>query len=219
MVLVPEGEFILGIDPQNQVSQFMTDTTAALNAQPRQTISLEAFYIDRYEVTFQQFTQFKPETAYEVKDIGEPVRGISWYEADAYCLWRRKRLPTEFEWEKAARGGDDRLFVWGNTFHRDYANMGKTVRPGGNFKQDTTALGIYDLNGNVSEWTADWYQPYPDSKHKDKGFGKLYKVIRGGSIQKKEHGFMKEFTMVPYRNFAPPNQRFWDTGFRCARSL
>ncbi len=219
MVLIPEGEFTLGVLPDEKLIQFMSDMTLSLNAQPAQKVHLDNFFIDRNEVTYEAFRRFKPKLEYDIKDPREPIRGVSWYEADTYCLSLGKRLPTEIEWEKAARGTDDRLFVWGSEFNRDKANFGKQVRPTGNTSGDISPYGIQDMNGNVSEWTSNWYQPYLNSTHKDKLFGKNVKVLRGGSYHKTEHGFMKEFTILSYRNFAPPKERFWDTGFRCAKSL
>ncbi|MCH8156956.1 MAG: SUMF1/EgtB/PvdO family nonheme iron enzyme [Nitrospinae bacterium] len=218
MVLIPEGEFVLGLKPDQQVIQFMSDATLALNAQPAQRIQVKAFFMDRYEVTYEKFRRFKPKLEYKVNDPQEPIRGVNWYEADAYCLAQGKRLPAEIEWEKAARGTDERLFVWGSEFNKENANFSKHVRPVGKTPMDTSHYGLRDMNGNVAEWTANWYQPYPNSTYKDKLFGEKVKVLRGGSIHKRKHGFMKEFTMVPYRNFAPPGERFWDTGFRCAKS-
>ena len=219
MILIPEGEFTLGIRPDGEITQFISDMTLSLNAQPAQKIYLHAFFIDQYEITYGAFHNFKPKLEYPVKNTKEPIRGVSWYEADAYCLSQGKRLPTEIEWEKAARGTDERLFVWGSEFNQEYANFGKQVQPIGLTSEDTSTYNLVDMNGNVSEWTANWYQPYPNSKFKDKLYGENVKVLRGGSFHKMEHGFMKEFAMLPYRNFAPPNDRFWDTGFRCAKSF
>lgn len=219
MVLIPEGEFTLGIRPDGEFTQFISDMTLSLNAQPAQKFYLNAFFLDQYEITYEAFRSFKPKLEYAVKNPKEPIRGVSWYEADAYCLFKGKRLPTEIEWEKAARGTDERLFVWGLEFNQKYANFGKQVQPVGLSSEDTSTYGLSDMNGNVSEWTANWYQPYPKSKYKDKLFGENVKVLRGGSFHKTEHGFIKEFTMLPYRNFAPPDDRFWDTGFRCAKSF
>ena len=218
MVYVPPGNFILGFGPAKYLKQFMNDQTAGRNAQPSQTLNIDGFYIDRFEVTYKQFLLFKPQAKYEGGRQNEPIRGVSWYEADAYCMWIGKRLPTEFEWEKTARGTDDRLFVWGNEFKRENANLGNKVLPVGNLKTDVSPFQVHDMNGNVSEWMANWYQSYPNSEYEDENFGERYKVIRGGAFQKKEHGFMKEFTMLSYRNFSPPDQRFWDTGFRCSKS-
>ena len=103
-------------------------------------------------------------------------------------------------------------------FERSNANLGKSVLPAGSVPTDKTPEGVYDLNGNVSEWTASWYKPYSGSTFKDPNFGKQFKVIRGGAINKREHGFLKEFATLPFRNFAPPDMRSWDTGFRCAKT-
>ena len=110
------------------------------------------------------------------------------------------------------------MFVWGNDFNRNNANFSKRVTSIKMQNKDQSPYGVWGMNGNVSEWTSSWYQPYPGSLHKDANFGKKFKVTRGGSFSKREHGFMKEFAMVPYRNISPPDTRFWDTGFRCAIS-
>ena len=218
MVLIPAGPFTLGLDPANEIPSFISDRTASKNAQPQQEINIKAFYMDIDEVSYGKFLRFKPPAQYAEGRLTYPMQGISWFEADAYCLWLGKRLPTEFEWEKAARGLEGNLYVWGNDFKRENANFGKTIKSPAKQLEDLSEFGIYDLNGNVSEWTASWYQPYPGSSFVDPNFGKKYKVIRGGAINKREHGFLKEFALLPYRNFAPPKMRSWDTGFRCARS-
>ena len=197
----------------------MSDATLSLNAQPAQKVYLKTFFIDQFEVTFESFHRFKPRFKYKTMDRSEPIRGVSWYEADAYCLSQGKRLPTEVEWEKAARGSDERLFVWGDQFSQENANFGNQVRSIGSLPSDTSVYGVSDLNGNVSEWTASWYNSYNNSKFKDILYGENVKVIRGGSFHKMKHGLMKEFIILPYRNFAPPQERFWDTGFRCAKSI
>ncbi len=219
MVLIPEGKYTLGLQPADILPQFLSDRTSGKSSRPQQNISLPGFYLDQYETTYGDFLMFKPSAKYENGIATEPVRGVSWYEADAYCLWLGKRLPTEFEWEKAARGTDGRLFAWGDEFHRENANFGKAVSPGGRFKKDRSLLNVYDLNGNVSEWTSNWYLPYPGSTFKSESFGKNFKVIRGGAINRREHGFSKEFALLGYRHYAPPALRAWDTGFRCARSV
>ena len=218
MVLIPGGEFKLGIIPLDSAPSFLFDSTANLNAQPAQNYPVGDFYIDIHEVSYEQFHKFKPQTMYPKRKPKEPIRMANWYEADAYCLWLGKRLPTEFEWEKAGRGVDGRLFTWGNEFHRDYANLGKTVLPGGSVEQDKSPYGVYDMNGNVSEWTSTTYEAYPNSTYQDENYGRGLKVVRGGSFYKRSHGFMQEFVIRPHRNGAPPTMRATDTGFRCAKS-
>jgi len=218
MVLIPAGAFTLGLNPTKEISSFISDRTSSKNAQPQQEVSLDAFYMDIYEVSYGEFLQFKPQAQYAEGRLNHPMQGVSWYEADAYCLWVGKRLPTEFEWEKAARGLEGNLYVWGNKFVRENGNFGKTVQPPTKQPKDLSEFGVYELNGNVSEWTSSWYHPYKGSSFEDPNYGKKYKVIRGGAINKREHGFLKEFALLPYRNFAPQKMRSWDTGFRCAKS-
>jgi len=218
MSLIPSGPFKLGLDEGESLPEFMSDTTSSRNARPAQEMNLESFYIDFHEVTYGEFLQFKPTATYNEGRLNHPVRGVSWYEADAYCQWRGKRLPTEEEWEKAARGTDGRLFVWGNEFNREWANFGKTVQPPATFAKDTSVSGVFDMNGNVSEWTSSWYLPYPNAKYEDLNYGKKFKVIRGGAFQRRKHGFLEQFVTLPYRSFAPRELRSWDTGFRCAKS-
>lgn len=218
MALIPGGEFILGHEPHADLPSFMSDRTSSQNAEPKQTCHVDSFYLDRFEVTSGEFLRFKPKARYANTKLDHPMQGVSWYEAEAYCFWRGKRLPTEFEWERAARGTKGNLYVWGTEFVRSNANLGKNVLAVGSVGADKTPEGVYDLNGNVSEWTSSWYQPYAGSTFKDPNFGKEFKVIRGGAINKREHGFLKEFATLPFRNFAPPEMRSWDTGFRCAKT-
>ena len=218
MVRIPAGNFILGFDPTVEIKPFISENTTGLNAQPKQTLFLETFFMDQYETTYENFLKFKPKAKYSTHINNEPVRGVSWFEADSYCLSIGKRLPTEFEWEKAARRSDNRLFVWGNEFNKGNANFSKKVIGIYTKNKDQSIFGVWGMNGNVSEWTSSWYQPYPNSSHQDENYGKKLKVTRGGSYLKRDHGFMKEFAMIPFRNILPLNARFWDTGFRCALS-
>ena len=217
MAYIPAGEFTLGFDPSGDLPAVVVDRTVHLNAQPLQKYKLNEFYIDKFEVTYGQFLKFKAKAAYKTGKPNEPMRGISWYEADAYCLSQDKRLPTEFEWERAARGDYDHLFVWGNGFKRKDANLGKKLMPVGSYPKDKSPYAVYDMTGNVSEWTASEYTPYPNSKFNDDNFNRGLRVVRGASFYKRDHGFMKEFAMIAHRNFAPPKILTWDTGFRCAK--
>jgi formylglycine-generating enzyme required for sulfatase activity len=163
MVLVPAGEFIMGsIDSRNE--------------KPIHRVFLDDFYMDKYEVTIKRHAAFLHATsriqparwdeASQVSNRERPVIGVDWNDAEAYCRHYEKRLPTEAEWEKAARGTDGREYPWGNKEpSRRYANYGKfgglfdygTLTPGGEYKTDKSPYGVYDMAGNVWEWVADWY--------------------------------------------------------------
>lgn len=167
MMLIPEGEFLYGED--------------------KRRISIEAFYMDKFEVSNSLYFAFmqkigRKEPSYlnstQLSSIGTlPVFSVDWTEADAYCRYYGKRLPTEEEWEKAARGTDGRMYPWGNSRNSSYANYGKDdsgqyalVMPIGSFEAGKSPYGVYDMAGNVAEWTFSEYGSHPGIK-----------VVRGGS--------------------------------------
>lgn len=128
----------------------------------------------------------------EKNNPAQPVVGVNWYEADAYCNWlsvvtgRAFRLAHEQEWEKAARGTDGRFYPWGNTFDRARCNSIEShilnPSPVGMFDDGISPCHGYDFSGNVWEWTNDWYQAYPGSDARSDDFGEKYRVVRGGSF-------------------------------------
>jgi len=149
-----------------------------------------------------------------------PVIFVSWYGATAYSKWAKKRLPTEFEWEKAARGEENSLFPWGDRFEK-YANCAqggpdKTVEVGKYSKHNVSSYGCNDMAGNVLEWTSSEYLPYPKSRFKDEfysggGYGIRY-VARGGSW------FVNGDECVTTKRFRyDPKGMFEDVGFRCVK--
>ena len=198
MMLVPGGEFLFGYDNNR--------------------LSLPAFYMDKYEVTIARYGTFLDATRLkapyrweEVKKLGHgelPVIGVDWYDTDAYCRFYGKRLPTEKEWEKAARGTDGRKYPWGNDAPtKRHANFDKccewmgyaTLTVPGSFEAGKSPYGIYDLAGNVGEWTAtDW-----DPKNK---------VLKGGSWYV---GAPNLHAAKRYRN--EPATRNFFVGFRCVQ--
>jgi formylglycine-generating enzyme required for sulfatase activity len=192
MVTIPAGPFIRGT------------TNGGFDERPQKTIYLDAFSIDRYEVTNFQYQQFIAATGHRkagppsryAKSIGkmrgpnQPVVYVSWDDAMAYCRWKGKRLPTEAEWEKAMRGTDGRLWPWGNQELAHGANWAR-VQDGhdvtakvGSFKLDKSPYGVMDGAGNVMEWVADWYvETYygdaPDRNPPSPEYG-IYRGLRGG---------------------------------------
>jgi sulfatase modifying factor 1 len=190
MVLIPAGEF--------QMGDSLDGKSWAL---PVHTVYLDAFYIDKCEVTNAQYKKFMDAKGYKAPSYwndpnynapNNPVVGVSWYDAKAYADWAGKRLPTEAEWEKSARGGlVGKRYPWGDDITHDNANYDSTggkdiweyTSPIGSFAPN--GYGLYDMAGNVYEWCADWYysdyyasSPKSNPKGPSSGVGA---VLRGGS--------------------------------------
>jgi len=222
MVLIPAGEFLRGYDD------------GGFDEKPQSRVLLDAYWIDRYEVTNGSYMAFvettghrKPISRY-VKNFDklstptQPAVYVSWEDADEYCRSRGARLPTEAEWEKAARGPHGLLWPWGNQDKTGAANTGNSdpfefPSPGSSFPQDLSPYGVYDLAGNVMEWVSDWYQEDAYVTHSANPKGPSNgssKVIRGASW-----GTVGKETRLTVRLKMVPDFRDTTIGFRCAKSV
>lgn len=238
MVLIPAGKFIMGTTED----EFIPEET------PQHEVFLNSYFIDKYEVTNAQYWAFlqsikstgdhskcfpgepknkdhtpgTPHTGwdypyYDYPDY--PVTRVDWYDAYAYAAWAGKRLPTEAEWEKAARGTDGRRFPWGNVWDAKRSNVGPDAPLSvGSFEYGASVYGCLDLIGSISEWCYDWYHPEyyqksPSMNPKGPETSTGMRVIKGASL------------FAPYaykmrcavRIFGKPDDRNKSIGFRCAK--
>ena len=221
MVLVPAGEFTMGSEQGDD------------DEQPVHRVFLDSFYLDTFEVTNGRFAKFVAAIQSEppwgfadqetpVRHAEQPVRWVNWLEATGYCLWAGKRLPTEAEWEKAARGPEGRLYPWGHDpptpAHAVFGlkEGAETVSPIGNREKGTSPYGVHDLAGNLYEWVADWYDdafytPLPALNPRGPMAGTA-KVQRGGSYINGPYRLRAAF-----RTKGEPTEHDPHVGFRCAQ--
>lgn len=221
MVLVPAGEFTMGSDKGDD------------DEQPVHRVFLDSFYIDKFEVTNGRFAKFveaiqsEPPWGFADKETpvthpDQPVRWVNWMDAMGYCLWVGKRLPTEAEWEKAARGTDGRVYPWGNDVPTPaHAVFGlkegaDTVSSIGNHDKGKSPYGVHDMAGNLYEWTIDWYDeqfytknPAINPRGPVEGTAK---VQRGGSYTNSGYRLRSSF-----RTKGDPTEHDPNVGFRCAQ--
>jgi formylglycine-generating enzyme len=223
MVLVPAGEFFMG-SPEGDDDE-----------QPVHRVVLDSFYIDTFEVTNGRFAKFVAAIGSEppwgfadqetpVSYADRPVRWVNWLEATGYCLWAGKRLPTEAEWEKGARGTDGRTYPWGNEpptpAHAVFGlkEGADTVSPIGNREQGKSPWGVHDLAGNLYEWVADWYdEAFYSTKSTMNPRGPVEgtaKVQRGGSYFNQPYRLRSAF-----RTKSDPTEHDPRVGFRCAQDV
>ena len=237
MVLIPAGEFLRGsdkVDTEGKGAEFGTVKPWYLDEHPQHKASLPNYFIDKVEVTQAAYKQFvdatgsRPPENWPAGTIpagreNYPVTSVNWYDAERFCRWTGKRLPTEAEWEKAARGTDGRDYPWGNEFDSTKANTGDTgvgdLSPVGTFEAGKSPYGVYDMSGNAWEWTSDWYKPYPNSDYVSEAFGEKFKILRGSSWGGMGHYAIPYFYRTAYRFYASPEGAFPDAGFRCAKDL
>lgn len=227
MVLVSASEFTMGSDKGDD------------DEAPVHRVYVDTFYLDKFEVTNGRFAKFvdavqsEPPWGFSDKDTpvthaDRPVRWVSWMDAMGYCLWAGKRLPTEAEWEKAARGTDGRIYPWGNEpptpAHAVFGlkeGGGDNVSPVGNRDKGKSAYGAHDLAGNLYEWVMDWYaedfytnfakNPAINPRGPSEGTAK---VQRGGSYVNSPYRLRSTF-----RTKGDPTEQDPNVGFRCAQDV
>lgn len=289
MMLVPAGEFAMGSN--KETNEAMWREANALNPygfkdklyadeHPAHKVNLPAYFIDKYEVTNEQFRDFVIATDHtvpytwasngyglsiqmlaslpldhlrkiatnqfrldmDVPNMSQqdliaemdkmqrerntlPVTTISWPDADAYCHWAGKRLPSEAEWEKAARGPQGYEYPWGNNWDPSKINT-MSENPDapysavGSFPGDLSGYGVFDMAANVTEWVADWYEAYPGASAADDNryYGKLQRVIRGGMTSSGHYDSLSMVFRAAKRSHLKPYAALIDVGFRCAKS-
>ena len=208
MVLVPAGPFIMG------------SNNGGGDEQPVHTVNLDGFWIDQYEVTNIQWKVYAQAAGKAAKSGPNdyPVVYVSWYDARDYCAWAGKRLPTEAEWEKAARGTDGRTYPWGEGIGHDKANYlggpGRTAKVGSS-PAGISPYGAHDMAGNVWEWVQDWYgsEYYSASPERNPQgpLSSLRRVLRGGSWSSSDGLRSSD------RGGGGPSNWSNNIGFRCAK--
>lgn len=185
-------------------------------------VALDYFKLDVDTREMDKPALIKAMLAQQQKQDKFPADGVNWFTAQAYCEWRGARLPTEAEWEKAARGPDGFEYPWGNEWNPKITNTGDNtdwedgIAPVGAYPDNKSPYGAYDMSGNIWEWVADWYDAYPGSDYKLPTFGKLNRVIRGGGGGV-GHYAISYFFRAATRQFSEPEMETDDVGFRCAK--
>jgi serine/threonine-protein kinase len=218
MIYIKGGEFTMGNDLSNDEFQ-----------KPEHPETVSPFFMDQYEVTVEDYYKFMrarnqeppqgwseswKQGVFAPEERRLPVTNVSWYDAQEYAEFVGKRLPTEAEWEYAARGTDKRLYPWGKDFNSDYGNIGegrpKAIRPVGSFPNDRSPYGLFDMAGNVAEWTDSDPRPYRGSRARpDVG-----KILRGGSFE-----VDKSYALVTSRAALAATVKSTSVGFRCAKNV
>ncbi|MBI1988054.1 MAG: SUMF1/EgtB/PvdO family nonheme iron enzyme [Nitrospinae bacterium] len=236
MIFIPEGEFTMGSDDPELRGYFDIWGGKARFQKPVGTarkVHVKGFYIDSHEVTQGQYKKFIDDTHYPPPSYWEngtfpagkenhPVHSVSWSDARAYARWAGKRLPTEEEWEKAARGGDLRVFPWGNQPEGAMAQLWKTAwgktegpQPIGKFKFDKSPYGVRDMASNLMEWTASTYEyqgVVTQGRAWEESSSGTEIVVKGGN-------WSSEMAdgMISRKILAPPGEISNGIGFRCVK--
>jgi len=224
-VVIPAGSFNMGRSKSTADDKTTMRPKVLLDDRPTRQVSISSFRLDRYEVTNHKYREFVKATGHRApyhwsQPVAEdiPVYNVSWDDARDFCQWAGGRLPTEAEWEYAARGGKEGLdYPAGDKIDAKQARFNVALGPVAVGKFPANGYGLYDMAGNVSEWTADWfdgayYSRGENADPKGPATGD-YRVIRGGAWSDSARR-----VTVFFRNWVRPNQRTPNIGFRCAYS-
>ncbi len=242
MVFISAGNFPFGTNLKDEEAHALSVGIPKpwyIDESPEQKVFLKGFYIDRYEVTNARYQVYIndlgaiapphwKDNKYPKDQAEFPVVWVNWYDAANFCSWAGKELPSEKQWERAARGSEGRQYPWGNKFDQKRANLPEkqgsknTATKVGSFPQGATPEGVQDMVGNVWEWTRDDYAPYKGSTFESPFFNNGYKVTRGTSAQDVGHfpgalyfQVLQQFARSGYRQHMDPEDSAVDIGFRC----
>ena len=238
MVRIPAGEFTMGT----------SRAYASADRSPQHVVFLGTYQIGKFEITNKQYHEFIMAGGYRKREVwtpegwqfitqnqivapaawnligfnnpSQPAVGMSWYEAAAFAKWAGKRLPTEAEWEKAARGTDGRVYPWGEDISVTAVYYNAMVRPQtvGSYPAGKSPFGLYDVAGNVWEWVQDWYDPnIYKNRSNDIPSGPVlgeHRVMRGGGWDSN-----RRHMQCTYRQREKPTWRRLNTGFRVAENV
>jgi formylglycine-generating enzyme len=228
MASIPAGSFTMGRTKMTSDDKTTMRPHVLLDDIPARTVSIPAFLMDRYEVTNQLYAEFVRATkrsqprhwmngVFAPETAKHPVYNVSWADAKDFCAWQEKRLPTEAEWERAARGGlEAKDYPNGDEVKKSDARFDNPAGPGPVGQFAPNGFGLYDMAGGMTEWTADWF----DHDYYRKGVNDnppgppngQYKVIRGGAWSDPS----KRITVF-FRNWVRPEQKSPNIGFRCSK--
>ena len=245
MVKIPGGAFYMGtdrVDEEEEALSFGLPEPWYVDEHPYHKVKAGTVYMDRTEVTnaaYRRFVDTHPEIdppddwslrRPPAGKLNHPVTYVSWFHADHYCKWLGGRLPTEAEWEKAARGTGGGIYPWGNTFDPEKANFSTgpfdrgRSRPVGATPAGNSPYGLSDMAGNVWEWVDGDYAPYPGNEAQVDAFVEGFKAMRGLSFEALGHFPSTVYHKVvaisgraSFRGYDHATSRLRDVGFRCAQ--
>ncbi len=263
MVYIPFGQFLMGIDKQFSTDRSSTNGPSTLyhrrmsmpwskeafhDEGPAHWVVLDPYFIDKFEVSNHDFGEFIESTGHPAPAYWDdprlnkprlPVVGVNWHDATAFCEWKGKRLPTEAEWEKAARGPEGYRYPWGNDLDPLKANYGaqqKATLPVDSKQEGASFYGVYHMAGNVFEWVQDWYDPnyYQKTQVVDNPAGPEKPIWLGGTgtyvdrLTVGEKRVIRGGSWIAAEGSITATHRFWNhpmnnsygvgLGFRCAKT-